>query len=56
MECKDLQERLLAYLYEELPSEERTVCDAHLAHCTQCQGELEIPPCDRCRPSAQQAR
>src|SRR3989449_7533324 len=41
MECKDLQKRLLAYLYEELPSEERTVCDAHLAHCTRCQSELE---------------
>ena len=41
MECKDLQKRLLAYLYEELPSEERTVCDAHLAQCTRCQSELE---------------
>ncbi|PYV08561.1 MAG: hypothetical protein DMG23_13270, partial [Acidobacteria bacterium] len=41
MECKDLQERLLAYLYEELPAEDRAVCDAHLAHCAQCQSELE---------------
>jgi hypothetical protein len=40
LECKDFDEKLLDYLYEELPPVARQACEQHLAGCARCQGEL----------------
>ncbi|HEX2574254.1 MAG TPA: zf-HC2 domain-containing protein [Polyangia bacterium] len=40
VECKDFDEKLLDYLYEELSPAERQACEQHLAGCVRCQGEL----------------
>ena len=40
VECKDFDEKLLDYLYEELSAVERQACEQHLTGCARCQGEL----------------
>lgn len=40
VECKDFDDKLLDYLYEELPVAERQAYEQHLAGCARCQGEL----------------
>jgi hypothetical protein len=37
MNCKDFEENLPLFLYGDLPSDQRTACEAHLAVCVQCQ-------------------
>ncbi|MCC3157427.1 HEAT repeat domain-containing protein [Hymenobacter sp. 15J16-1T3B] len=41
MRCEQAQEQLLDYLHHELSPPEQLVLDAHLAHCPDCQAELE---------------
>ncbi len=41
MDCKDFGERLLLFLYDDLPPEERAACAAHLAACERCRGGLD---------------
>lgn len=41
MNCKDLEESLLLYLYDELPAEPRAACETHLAACEGCRARLE---------------
>lgn len=40
IDCDALDERLLDYLYEEIPDEERRAIDAHVAGCARCAAEL----------------
>lgn len=37
MHCKELDENLSLYLYDELPAEQGAACEAHLAACARCQ-------------------
>lgn len=41
MNCKDLEENLSLYLYDEILGEQRAACDAHLAACPHCRGLLD---------------
>jgi hypothetical protein len=41
MNCKDFEENLPLYLYGDLPPDQRTACEAHLAGCVHCQAEGE---------------
>jgi len=41
MNCREFEESLTLFLYEELPAERRTACEAHLAGCGACRSALE---------------
>ena len=41
MNCKDFEENLPLYIYGDLPPDQRTACEAHLADCVHCQVEGE---------------
>lgn len=41
MNCKNLEEKLPLYLYDELEAKERTTLDAHLASCPHCRAAVE---------------
>lgn len=41
MSCKNIEEYLLLYFYDELSAEQRAACEAHLAECAHCRGVLE---------------
>ncbi len=41
MNCKDLEENLSLYVYDELATSERRACDVHLASCAGCRAALE---------------
>lgn len=41
MKCKNFQDNLLLYLYDELPGEERAAFEAHRAECAHCRQALE---------------
>lgn len=40
-ECKEFDEKLLDYLYEELDAKEQAAWTAHLGGCARCRGEVE---------------
>jgi hypothetical protein len=41
MRCKDFEQDLALYLYEELPAQQQAAWDAHLASCPRCRTGLE---------------
>ncbi len=41
MECKDYQDLLIQFLYEEISPEERVLLESHLKNCEKCTVELE---------------
>lgn len=41
MNCKDLEENLSFYLYDEMPEEQHAACDAHLGACPRCRSLLD---------------
>lgn len=41
MNCTELNENLVLYLYDELSAEQREVLEAHLAACADCRAQLE---------------
>jgi len=41
MDCKNFEDQLILYHYDELPAEERAALESHLAACSRCRDELE---------------
>src|SRR5258706_307841 len=41
LECKNIDEKLLDFLYEELPDGEREAFQTHVSGCARCQAELD---------------